>query len=50
MRVRVKRYESVMYDGVWYNQGDELEVKDLGNLKDKVEVLDPPEKTKKEEE
>jgi len=50
MRVRVKQGTSVCYKGVWYNQAEEIEVEDVGNLKDHIELVDiPKQKTKKEE-
>lgn len=52
MRVRVLQGESVCYKGVWYNQAEQFDVEDLGNLEGKVEVIDPrkPVKSTKKEE
>lgn len=50
MRVRVKQGESVCYQGIWYNQAEEFECGDIGNLKGKVDPVESPKKQPKKEE
>lgn len=41
MKVRVSQGESVLHRGVWYNQGEILDVGDIGgDLKDKVSAFE----------
>lgn len=55
MKVKVLQGHSVPYGGVWFNQGDEIEVTEIGaDLKGKVESIEPKaaqdnKKSKKEE-
>ena len=42
MKVRIIQGKSVLYQGNWYNQGDEIEIGGIDdNTEGKVEVIEP---------